>query len=321
MEKQAKQVSVVLGGGGAKGFVHLGVLRALVDRGYDIVALFGTSIGSIIGALFAYHFKFHHLPNHSRLDAQQNAVASVTKLLVTTNFLNFADISLSPLRRGYVKGEALEEWLTEQLLAPGGTTSIRFSALAPEIDLIITITRADNGDPVVMGPNLNETPDSFVSQAVRASMSIQGIFLEIDIDLNGQKIKAWDGGVTGNCRFDLSCDKYPEILTLASSVTYRGDIQSLPNSACTAFFRPLLVADRSADFWLRQIENLTEGLLPDARKEHLKIVRPDLAGVTTTSFTIPPDKRRTLIENGCLATHRALNEYEGVTDAVVPKCR
>lgn len=311
MKQHRKQVSVVLGGGGAKGFAHLGVLRALVDRGYDIVALFGTSIGSIIGALFAYHFTFHHLPRLSRLDAQKQAVDSITKLLVTTNFLNFADISLSPLRRGYVKGEVFEHWLTEQLLAPRGTTSIRFDALAPAIDLTITITRADNGDSLLMSPV--DTPDSFVSQAVRASMSIQGIFLEIEIDRNGRAITAWDGGVTGNCRFDLSCARYPDILTVASSVTYRGDSRALPNSAYTAFVRPLLVADRSADFWLRQIENLTEELLPVAQKQHLKIVRPDLAGVTTTSFTIPPDKRRILIENGCLATHRALNEYEGVT--------
>ena len=316
-----KQVSVVLGGGGAKGFVHLGVLRALVDRGYEVQAIFGTSIGSIIGALFAYHFKFHHLPKQpSRLDAQREAVASVTRLLVTTNFLNFADISLSPLRRGYVTGRAFEEWLKEQLLAPGSTESIRFGALHPEIDLTVTITRADNGDCVVMDPTA--TPHSFVSQAVRGSMSIQGIFLEIPVESNGHTITAWDGGVTGNCRFDLSCAKYPGILTLASSVTYRGDTRSLPNSAWTAVVRPLLVADRSADFWLRQIENLTESLLPAATKKQLKIVRPDLAGVTTTAFTIPPEKRRTLIENGCLATHRALDEYEGVTNVVVaPKCR
>lgn len=47
------EVSVALGGGGVRGAAHIGVLRVLVREGFIIRAVSGTSIGSLIGALFA----------------------------------------------------------------------------------------------------------------------------------------------------------------------------------------------------------------------------------------------------------------------------
>ncbi len=48
-----KQIAVALSGGGAKGYAHLGALSVLEEEGYDIVAVSGTSIGSLVGALYA----------------------------------------------------------------------------------------------------------------------------------------------------------------------------------------------------------------------------------------------------------------------------
>jgi predicted acylesterase/phospholipase RssA len=309
MTTERVPVSVVLGGGGAKGFVHIGVLEELVSRGFDIKAIFGTSIGSIIGALFAYHCEFHHADD-SRDVAQHLAVDSVKDLLLTTDFIRLADINvLSPLRRGAVRGKKIRKWLDMQLLDPTGGTPIRFRDLK-EVDLNVMVTDALTGDGLVA--SRSTSPNTFVSAAVRASMSIQGVFLEETLDFNERAITCWDGGVTGNCRFDLSQRKYPDMLTVASSVTYRGDPRELPNSFVTGFLRPILVADRSADFWLRQIENLTEELLGAARMANVVLVRPAVAGVSTTGFAIPPSLRRTLIENGRLAASAALGIRRGV---------
>ncbi len=48
-----KKIAVALGGGGAKGNAHIGVLRRLEEEGYQIVAIAGTSIGGLVGAFFA----------------------------------------------------------------------------------------------------------------------------------------------------------------------------------------------------------------------------------------------------------------------------
>jgi len=48
-----KRVSLALGGGAAKGLAHVGVLRGLEEDGVEVAAIAGTSMGSIVGALYA----------------------------------------------------------------------------------------------------------------------------------------------------------------------------------------------------------------------------------------------------------------------------
>ena len=48
-----KKIAVALGGGGARGSAHIGVLRTLEKAGYQIAALAGTSIGGLVGAIYA----------------------------------------------------------------------------------------------------------------------------------------------------------------------------------------------------------------------------------------------------------------------------
>ncbi len=48
-----REIALALGGGGAKGNAHIGVLRVLEEAGYTVRAVAGTSAGSIVGALYA----------------------------------------------------------------------------------------------------------------------------------------------------------------------------------------------------------------------------------------------------------------------------
>jgi NTE family protein len=50
------QYGIVLGGGGALGFAHIGALMALEEAGIDISVISGASIGSIVGAMYAYGY-------------------------------------------------------------------------------------------------------------------------------------------------------------------------------------------------------------------------------------------------------------------------
>ncbi len=47
------KIALVLGGGGARGFAHIGVLKSLAERGIEPVAIAGCSMGGLVGALFA----------------------------------------------------------------------------------------------------------------------------------------------------------------------------------------------------------------------------------------------------------------------------
>ena len=49
----AKTISLVLGSGGARGYAHIGVIRALEKHGYEIKGIAGCSMGALIGGFYA----------------------------------------------------------------------------------------------------------------------------------------------------------------------------------------------------------------------------------------------------------------------------
>ena len=53
MSDDNKDVSLVLGSGGARGLAHIGVIRWLEDNGYRIKSISGCSMGAVIGGIYA----------------------------------------------------------------------------------------------------------------------------------------------------------------------------------------------------------------------------------------------------------------------------
>ena len=48
-----KTVALALGSGGARGYAHIGAIEVLEERGYDIIAISGCSMGALIGGIYA----------------------------------------------------------------------------------------------------------------------------------------------------------------------------------------------------------------------------------------------------------------------------
>jgi len=53
MKTNKQTVSLVLGSGGARGYAHIGVIEELLDHGYEIKSISGSSMGALVGALYA----------------------------------------------------------------------------------------------------------------------------------------------------------------------------------------------------------------------------------------------------------------------------
>jgi predicted acylesterase/phospholipase RssA len=297
------RVNLALGGGGAKGFVHAGVIEEIVAQGYEIGSIVGTSMGALVGALFAYEVSIHR---KNEPNPQKTAAETVRKILLQTDFTTLLDINWkSLLSRGAMKGRRIREWFDDQFYDESTNRGARFADLKM---LTVTVTNALNGDSVAL--NYKTAPATLVSRAIRASISIQGVFIPEEIDVNGQRILCWDGGVTGNCRFDLAHEQGGD-LTVASSVTYRGDFTSPSQCRLTAFLRPFQVFNRSADIWLMQIERLTEKLLGEEAMRNIVVVRPDLDGVGTLDFRIPERRRKLLMDNGRAQAKAELERFAG----------
>jgi len=176
-----------------------------------------------------------------------------------------------------------------------------------DFDLTVTATDAMTGDSLQL--NRDETPAVLVADAVRASMSIPFVFEPIVIDYHGHCITCWDGGVTGNCRFDVARKRNTSLLTIASSVTYRGDHRDVG----TGVLRPLLhyfrTSDHTSDIMLRQMEMQLADALGEEIMRRVLIVRPPLGATSTFSFRTTPKQLREFIAQARLCTQHALETH------------
>ncbi|MGB9364879.1 MAG: patatin-like phospholipase family protein [Xanthobacteraceae bacterium] len=143
-------IALALGGGAARGFAHIGVIRTLVAKGFkpDIIA--GTSIGAVVGGCYAA----------GKLDTIEQWARSLTR----RRLFGYLDVSLGGL--GLISGSRLFESLSE---AVGDVRiealPLRFAAIATEIGTghEIWLTRGR------------------LSEALRASYALPGIFPAVQV--------------------------------------------------------------------------------------------------------------------------------------------
>ncbi len=161
MEKLSPgNVSLVLGGGGARGLTQIGVIKVLEEKGFVIDEIVGCSIGSLVGGLYAL----------DKLDIFEKWVVTLTR----RDVYGLMDFGLPT--SGIVKGIRIMDKLKEMI--PDTTIEtlpIAFSAVITELRL--------EKDLVITSGSLYE--------AIRASIAIPGIFTMV----NRQDKLIVDGGV------------------------------------------------------------------------------------------------------------------------------
>jgi NTE family protein len=94
-KRQIKRISLVLGSGGARGLAHIGAIRVLEERGYEIAAIAGSSMGALIGGFHAA----------GKLDDYAAWVQELSEF----NVLRFLDIAWG--EAGMLRGEMLMDTL------------------------------------------------------------------------------------------------------------------------------------------------------------------------------------------------------------------
>lgn len=118
-ERPGRTISLALGAGGARGLAHIGVLQVLERRGYAIRSIAGSSMGSVVGGIYAA----------GKLDAYLDWVVALERLDV----LRLIDWTLSGA--GLIKGERVIGALRELV---GDVTiealPIAFTAVATDLD-------------------------------------------------------------------------------------------------------------------------------------------------------------------------------------------
>jgi NTE family protein len=173
------RIALVLGGGAARGFAHIGVIRTLEQEKIPIDMIVGTSVGSLIGAIYACDM--------NSFDLEWTAFA-----LEKDDVFDYAILS-AITGMGPVKGDKLEAFVRNKVpVANIENLKLPFAAVATDLN---------RGTRVVLdrGP---------VAKAVHASSAIPGVFSPVDFQ--GRLLV--DGGVVDNIPIDVAREKGADIV-------------------------------------------------------------------------------------------------------------
>lgn len=153
-------IALVLGGGGTRGYAHIGAIKALEEHGIRPDLVIGTSAGAMIGAIYAS-------------GKSPDELEKTAKNLNETKLLDF-----TPSQHGLVKGDALNNFINQQVNhKPIEQFPTRFAAIATDAHAKTAVSfRQGNA-----------------GLAVQASSSVPNLFIAPRIPKNGGK-KYIDGG-------------------------------------------------------------------------------------------------------------------------------
>jgi NTE family protein len=218
----AQKVGLVLSGGGAKGLTHIGVIRALEENNIPIDYITGTSMGAIIGGLYAsgyspdememlfksedfklwykgiippryvYYFKkLDDNPSFIDLDFARNE--DKLKLALPTNLIPAGQIDFAFMEL-FTPASAVSENNFNHLFVP-------FRSVATDIyrNVPVVFSKGDLG------------------LSIRASMTVPFYFKPIEID----SVLLFDGGLVNNFPFDVMQQDFKPDIIIGSAIDFK----------------------------------------------------------------------------------------------------
>jgi NTE family protein len=163
-------VALVLGSGGARGIAHIGVIHELINQGYEISSISGSSMGALIGGVYAA----------GKLDEFESWLCSLSKM----NVFNLVDFTLST--QGIIKADRvlkeMQKFIPDQNIED---MAIKYSAVTTDLknkkEVVITrgslyeAIRASISIPMVITP-LQKIDTLFVDGGVLNPIPVNRVF-------------------------------------------------------------------------------------------------------------------------------------------------
>lgn len=289
-KKEEPKVGLVLSGGGAKGFAHIGVLKVIDSLGIEVDYIAGTSMGAVIGSLYSTGYSgkqleaFFNSQDFNVLINDEFERSSKTfyerenaeKYAISLPFENLKISLPSALSRGQNVYNLLY-----QLMLPVKEID-DFSQLP--IPFFCVATDIETGESIIMDKGS-------LAEAVTASGALPSLFEPVVID---DQILI-DGGVTNNFPVEELRARGMDIIIGVDVQDALKDRESL----------------KSAPEILLQINNFrTINAMKNKAPLTDIYIKPDITDFSVISF----DEGRDIIENGELAAKAKLNELIEVRD-------
>ncbi len=304
------KVGVVLGGGGAKGASHIGVLKYIEEMGIPIDYVAGTSMGSIIGGLYAMGYEPDEM-NHliANIDWNEYIGNKINRNVMSEEFRQRSSTSvlnipfgrdgrfpkdtngglISQLPSAYVNNSSLVNLFND--LCVGYQEDMDFNDMP--IPFACVATNLITGQEVVLR-------SGNVSEAMRASMAIPGVFAPV---VMGDYVLV-DGGLVNNFPADVLREMGADII-IGVEITKEkqftaADLKSLPQVMA------------------RLLTNSTSAKREENRNLCNLYIVPDVTGYGMLSFNAAAID--TLVERGYKKAHEYHDQLlaikQGIEQAV-----
>jgi NTE family protein len=222
------RIGLVLSGGGARGIAHIGVLKVLEEQHVPIDAIAGTSMGAVVGGLYASGLSAREIEaimtslnwQEAFRDLPPREDLTLRRKQEDQNFLVKFPLGIRGgkfvLPKGLIQGQRLNQILRRLTLPVARITNFdelptRFRALATDLETGDAVT-LDSGD---------------LTSAMRASMSAPGVFAPVERD--GRLLV--DGGISENLPVDIARAMDVDILIVVdvgSPLLTREKLNSVP---------------------------------------------------------------------------------------------
>lgn len=151
MKKQIK-IGLALGGGGARGLAHIGVLKALKEAGIKIDMIAGTSMGAFIGACYSIGMEVDKMETEARSFTKRKAMRELVDLALP--------------KYSIIKGKKIFNYIDDFLDHKGFSDT--------KIPLRVIATNLSNGEGAAISKGN-------LARAIEASICVPGIFPPVKI--------------------------------------------------------------------------------------------------------------------------------------------
>jgi NTE family protein len=269
---ERKKVGLALSGGGASGLAHIGVLKILEKHKIPIDFIAGTSMGAVIAAMYSAE------PNAKKLEKEAQEL----------DWKNIFDYTIP--KSGLIRGQKIEGILENKL------HNLQFSQL--KIPLYITAFDIEKSQEVIFNKG-------DVAKAVRASISIPGIFVPV---INNNRILV-DGGVIDPIPSEILKKQGAEIIIAVNVVSFHPKSSVFETAVVKKSKKkiPNIVTITSKTLKVMEAETYESDLKSD--KIDL-IISPNIPGVGLFDF----HKIKEIIKKGESQTISSLKEIQKITE-------
>ena len=285
-KKKDVKVGLVLSGGGAKGFAHVGVLKKLEEAGVRVDYIAGTSMGAIIGGLYASGYNARELDSVLRVHdlgglVKDELPREVSSFYQKENGGKYA-ISLPLVKRKIELPSAVSKGQSVFNIFSQLTEHVHevndFSELS--IPFFCIATNLETGEEVILDKG-------FLPEAIRASGSLPGLLTPVVLD--GQVLV--DGGIVDNFPVEKMKEKGVDYII---GVNVSGGLKDIDNLNTLPEILLQIAGFQMYDKW------------EDKISQSDVYIAPELNGFNTFSF----DQGQEIVQRGEAAAEQVMDQLK-----------